>query len=99
MKNELASFQQRLSKCEESIMNLPISLVENSPIIVRIDEKVQSLVREVADLKQMITGNYIRREEFDPVKKSVAQQTAMIYGIVAVVLSAIVAGISAFFTK
>lgn len=97
--NELSSLQRRVSQCEEAIANLPLTLVENSPIIVRIDERVQAIVREISEMKAMITGNYIRREEFDPVKKSVAQQTTMIYGIVAVVLSAIITGISAFFSR
>lgn len=49
---------------------------------------IEYLIKEVKEIKQLVSDHYITRVEFDPIKK-------IVYGLVALVLTSVVVGVLA----
>ena len=58
----------------------------NTELLIRIDERTGRLQAELKQLGDKISTYYVRKEEFEPIKR-------LIFGLVAVVLMAIVAAV------
>jgi hypothetical protein len=51
-----------------------------------IENELGHIKVELQEIKIMLTGDYIRKEEFDPIKK-------LVYGMVAIILTAVVTAV------
>lgn len=53
-----------------------------------ISQNVEHVDKKVMEVKHMLKGSYIRREEFDPIKK-------LVYGLVSIILTGVVGALLA----
>lgn len=56
---------------------------ENQGVIIT---ELAYIKRDIAEIKQTVTQNYVTRNEYEPVKK-------IVYGLVSIILIAVVGGI------
>lgn len=65
---------------------------DDNKLLIRIDERTQNLMKNVGELSELITGEYVTKQEFGPVK-------SIVFGMVGFVLIGCLGALTALVLK
>lgn len=77
-----------VSDVERLTRELSTYMRESENYDVGVGKDVEQIKKDITEIKLLITQNYVRREEFNPVQK-------IVYGLVSVILMAVMGAIIA----
>lgn len=93
MQHEEKKQLDKLTSDVESLVNKVSDFMRASENFdVGIGKDVEQIKKDITEIKLLITQNYVRREEFNPVQK-------IVYGLVSVILMAVLGAMIALVIK